>query len=75
MMSEERCWANLLNDKHRREKGQEHFLSEQRFDEGVWVEFSDVFGFFAEADEFNGDVELVFNSDDDSTACCAVKFG
>ena len=50
-------------------------LSEEGFGECVGVEFSDVFGFFAEADEFDGDVELVFNRDDDSATCCAVKFG
>ena len=49
-----------LNYNNAKEKmGQElffTFLCEERFDKGVGVEFGDVFGFFAEADEFDGDV-------------------
>jgi len=46
----------------------------QCFDECVGVEFCDVLGFFAEADEFYRYVELVFDGDDDSAASGAVKF-
>ena len=50
-------------------------LREQSFDEVGGVEFGDVFGFFAEADELHGDVQVVLDRDDDAAAGGAVELG
>ncbi len=50
-------------------------LLKQCLDELFRVEFSDVFRFFAQADKFYRDIELVFNGDDDAAASGAVQLG
>ena len=50
-------------------------LTEERFDKGIGVEFGNSVGFFAEADKFYGDVELVSDCDDDAAFGCAVELG
>ncbi len=48
---------------------------EEGFDEFFGVEGFDVVGGFADADEFDGDVELVADGDDDAAFGGAVEFG
>ena len=50
-------------------------FGEEGFDEIFGVEGFDVFGFFAEADEFDGQIELVADGDDDAALGGAVEFG
>ena len=50
-------------------------LAEKCLDEFFRVEFGDVIGFFTEADEFYGDVELVFNGNNDTASSGAVELG
>jgi len=47
-------------------------LVKQCLDKFVGVELGNIFQLFAEADEFNRYVELVFDGDDDSAARCRV---
>ena len=49
--------------------------AEERFDEFIRVEFCDVLGLFAQADEFHRDVELFLDGDDDAAAGGAVELG
>ena len=50
-------------------------LAEECFDEGLGVEGFDVVGGFAETYEFDGEVDLVSDGDDDATFGGAVEFG
>jgi len=51
------------------------YLTEQCFDKQFGFEFFEVFGFFAETDEFNRDGGLVADGDDDAAFGGAVEFG
>ena len=50
-------------------------VGEEGFDECFGFEWGDVGGGFAEADEFDGDIDLIADADDDPALGAAVQFG
>jgi hypothetical protein len=50
-------------------------FAEERFDEADGIEGFDVFGLFTEADELDGNVELLANGDDHAAFGRAVELG